>query len=786
MVFAQRTLQLLSCSALLLGATSALAQPVPVPWERTEPDPECTTFSRDRQPFFGETHVHTALSFDAAIGGIITDSSDSYDFAKGEPIGLPPYIAGVPQRTAQLRRPLDFTALSDHAEFFGEVKTCLTEGLPGYDSPECTQFRVVLPSDNPGTLNLAFFAAPYTATVAPSRFDFCGVDDAICLAESSLVWQEIQDAAAAHYDQSNACSFTTFVAYEWAGNPATQNLHRNIIFRNADVPALPTSYVEEPTPEGLWAQLQTQCLDAEDSCDVLAIPHNSNVSNGLQFIPENYDDKTPLSTEDAAFRARMEPLVEIYQHKGESECRPGILTTDEQCSFEKLNVTRLGVPGGAQEVYDPRLFVRNILKEGMQVEDQIGANPFQMGIIGATDSHNSLAGGTNEEDYGTYGHLGTRDATPEFNLAPQAQAPLGGIEASAGGLAVVWAEENSRDALFAAMRRREVYGTSGSRPILRFFAGAFRKDACADGNVVTTGYTQGVPMGAEIGAINGKKSPVFLVEAAKDPGPGGLDLQRVQIIKGWVDNGGNANELVIDVAGNANNGAAVDEDTCTPTGTGATTLCAQWEDPDFDPEERAFYYARVLENPSCRWSKFLCNAQGVDCDVPGTITAGLEECCNEDVPTTIQERAWSSPIFYQPETFGKLKGQVRLHGDDLNSLKLKGRFARASTELNPTNNEIVISVTDDDVIFTATIPAGTMTETKPGRKWQLEGLLGIKKASLKINGKGAGKLALQTDKTDLSSAQFLDHFVVTTVKAGTFTAQHSRKWTQKGNSLSTK
>lgn len=770
--------------ALWAVASTAAAQNPPAPWERTEPDPGCTVYEQTRQPFFGDTHVHTGLSFDAAVGGIRTSPSDAYDFAKGASIDLPPYVAEVAQRSAQLRRPLDFTAISDHSEFFGEVQICTVPGFPGYDDPLCELYRDSTPATDTGTGGLAPFAAPYTANEAPERFDWCGVGAADCLSQASVVWQEIQDAAEAHYDRSPACSFTTMIGYEWTGAPGAANLHRNVIFRNSDVPALPISYVDEPRAEGLYAQLQTQCLDAANDCDVLSIPHNSNVSNGLLFRPLNSDDLTPLDDIDARLRISMEPLVEMQQHKGDSECRPGLLTNDELCGFEKMSTKLLGVAAGG--VFDPLLFVRNVLKEGLSQEEDLGVNPFQLGIIASTDTHNSIPGATNEEDYGVTGHLGTRDATPEFTLSPLPVAPLGGVEANAGGLAVVWAEENSRDAIFSAMRRKEVYGTSGMRPTLRFFAGDYKKDPCVEGNVVEAGYERGVPMGGELGALRGKKSPVFVVQASKDPGPDGIDLQQVQIIKGWIDFYGNAQEEVVVVAGDPDNGATVDEDTCVASGAGAASLCATWEDPNFNPSERAFYYARVVDNPTCRWSTYLCNAEGVDCSSP-PVAAGLEECCNEDVPKTIQERAWSSPIFYRPESIGKFKGAVKLHGSSgENSLKLKASIENVASQLNPTNEDLVIEVTDNQDVFAVTIPAGTMTEVKPGSFWSLENSLGIRKASLKISGKGKGKLSLQTEKVGSPMTPFVDHFVHTKITAGAFQAEHSRMWKRYGNSLQAK
>jgi hypothetical protein len=485
--------------AAVLVAGPGDAQQGPPPWERTETRDDCSDFEQLRQPWFGDTHVHTTYSFDAVSGGVLTGPREAYDFAKGLTIDLPPYdMMGMATRSAQLRRPLDFTALSDHAELFGETSICLTPGLPGHDDQTCVDYRAQIPQFDPGTGALAFFVTQYAAFPVPVRHDFCGPGGVNCLDEASVVWGDIQDAAAEKYDTTSDCTFTTFVAYEYTRAPFAQNFHRNVIFRNDVVPVLPTSGVEAPQAEELWNALQADCIDGPPGCDVLAIPHNSNLSNGKMFLPLNADG-SPHTAADAAFRARMEPIVEIAQHKGDSECRFGVLSNDELCGYEKMSTTLLGIPPGGGTTYDPRLFVRNVLKAGLELEESLGANPFKLGIIASTDTHNSIPGMVNEEDYGTTGHLGTRDYSPEFILASPVAAPLGGVDAHAGGLAVVWAEENSRDAIFSAMRRREVYGTSGTRPIVRFFGGDYDDDLCTSGNLVDSGYRQGVPMGGELG-----------------------------------------------------------------------------------------------------------------------------------------------------------------------------------------------------------------------------------------------------------------------------------------------
>jgi uncharacterized protein DUF3604 len=791
----------LRSTAALVAATIATASAanVPGPWKRTETRQPCASFDMYRQPFFGDTHVHTAYSADAVFAGTRENPRGAYRFAEGQPIGLPPYDAqGNPTRTAQLRRPLDFTAVTDHSEQFGEIQICLTPGYPGYDSSDCVSARNQLATAPPPLpsllppLAVIAFLFPYGNTTSPQRYSWCGTNNADCLAEASLVWQDEQAAAEEFYDRTDACSFTTFVAYEWSGQPNGNNLHRNIIFRNAVVPDLPTSYMEQSTPQGLWAALQGQCLDGLPGCDVLAIPHNPNASGGLLFAPVNADG-SPLTAADAAYRASMEPLVEMNQHKGDSECRPGVGgSTDEVCGFEKLNRTQLFSPiDDPNQVFPALDYVRNVLKEGIVQEEQLGVNPFKLGLLGSTDTHNATPGATEEQDFGAYGHIGLRDhANPAFMLARVTPA---GIEATPGGLAVVWAEENSRDALFAAMRRREVYGTSGTRPILRFFAGAEPALACGDPDFVANAYKGGAPMGGDIGPVNGGASPRFGVLAFKDPGTmtsPGAPLQRVQIVKGWVDADGQSQEKVFDVAGDANNGASVDTTTCVPSGPGADSLCAVWTDPEFVAGQRAFYYARVLENPTCRWSTYLCNASGIDCSDPANVPQGYEECCNPAVAKTIQERAWSSPIWYRPEGVARVRGSISLHDHPLRDvLDLEIDLGRLPTGFDPATQPLSIALRDDDDIFAVTVPGGQMRKVGVDRyAWgnATGSQGGVRSLRLRPTTSGRVVLRLRTLPTSLAAADRVDHFIEISLHAGSAEITTTPLWRVQGKNLRVK
>src|SRR6266581_3594235 len=455
---------------LALSLVAAAAQAVLGPWQRTEAREPCASFDLFRQPYFGDTHVHTAYSSDAVFAGTRENPRGAYRFAEGEPIGLPPYDAGgTPTRTAQLRRPLDFTAATDHAEQFGEIQICLIPGLPGYDSSDCVAARDQLAAPLPALPNLLpppaviAFLLGYGVLSPPQRFSWCGPGGADCLAEASLAWQDIQAAAEEFYDRTAACTFTTFAAYEWSGQPGGNNLHRNVIFRNAVVPALPTSYMEQPTPQGLWTTLQSQCFDGLPGCDVLAIPHNPNASGGLMFAPVNADG-SPLTAADAAFRSSMEPVVEMNQHKGDSECRPGVQSTDEICGFEKLNRLQLFSPvSDPHQVFPPLNYLRNALKEGLVQEQRLGVNPFKLGMIGSTDTHNATPGATEEQDFRANGHLGRRDRAGSRRPQPSLRRPRGPRSRDADCSRDAAAEGTDRQGLGRCRRAVAREGVRGRR-----------------------------------------------------------------------------------------------------------------------------------------------------------------------------------------------------------------------------------------------------------------------------------------------------------------------------------
>ena len=726
----------------------------------------CADYNPYRSPHYGDTHVHTARSLDAGIQDTRTTPYQAYLFARGERIGIQPWspddpseerglthmlplspataepdYRATPLRSLQLGRPLDFAMVSDHAEFFGEVRVCGEKGVfeeqvgvlgegsangvlnRGYLSLRCASLRED-PAAQFVTWNFNYLGAIPTLTIGDEvpRYPLVcgGLTGEECLAAATTTWQETSEAAEAAYDRTEDCEFTSFVGYEYTSTPVSENMHRNVVFRNANVPALPISYMDADTPERLWRTLAEECTP-EMGCEALTIPHNSNVSGSRMFrrlkIRSKQGDFTP---EYAAMRQRYEPLIEIYQHKGDSEC--GMNNADELCSFEKfpfnnLIADRFGglMTGWASEDN----FVRYALKRGLQLDASLGVNPFKYGIIAATDTHLGTPGAVNEGNFPGHGGAGgaNSDMATQGEPSPgqqggQAGAGVGkppttltpglvdSIAFSGGGLTVLWSEENSRDYLFDAMRRREAYGTSGPRITVRFFGGWDLPESMCDdvqydptvsallqGDFVEQGYAKGVPMGGDLAGIpRPEAKPTFAVAALRDPGFSAVDvssdlyerstpLQQVHIIKGWVDDDGKVHEKVVAVAGEASGSGDVDLDTCEPTGRGADELCAVWRDQSFEANQRAFYYARVVENPTCRWSWIQCNdwgqGEGIDwdesCRDRASLPEGFRACCRHDqlagkggigaavdelelgtYPKTVQERAWTSPIWYRP------------------------------------------------------------------------------------------------------------------------------------------
>ena len=654
---------------LLYSGHVAVAATVPAakrPYPITEQREPCAHYTQQRRPHFGDTHVHTAWSFDASTQDTRNTPTDAYRFARGGRMGIQPYDEDDhPQRNIQLERPLDFTAVTDHSEFLGEISLCTTPGSPGYWHPVCIGHRWY-PVLSFGTM------AAYGLS-QKKRWGFCGENHRNCLAAADSRWRDTVAAAEQAYDRSGDCSFTSFVGYEWTATiGAGQNLHHNVVFRNDQVPERALSWIESSSQVALWDYLDQECVLDKPGCDAVVIPHNSNLSGGLMFESASISDAevpaAPITRQEAARRAHWNVLFEVMQHKGSSECdsRLANWAGDEYCNFEKLGYDSFGgkntgmAAGGALDwmtvfvdeedlpvtrLPDESNFLRYGLKKGLRQQAELGVNSFKFGLISSTDTHIAAPGLTMEKNHPGHGGagMGARDDVP-VGLPDE-------LEYGPGGLAVLYAEENTRDALFAAMRRREAYATSGTRPILRFFGGwSYPDNLCGSPDLVRQGYAGGVAMGSDLQAAPDQAvRPRFIVSAMQDSGteahPGSA-LQRLQLIKGWYLDG-ELHERVLDIAG-GDNDATVDLQSCEQSGSGHQQLCTVWEDQDFDPGAAAFYYARVLENPSCRWSQRICSNAGVRCDQPLQIPAGMESCCAAGHQKVIQERAWSSPIWYNP------------------------------------------------------------------------------------------------------------------------------------------
>jgi len=585
--------------------------------------PDRPAANPERNAYFGDVHVHTGWSFDAFTNGSRATPTDAYAWAQGQEITN----SGMGGKI-QIQTPLDFYMVAEHAEFMGvfnqmsnpESPLSKTELAKGVNSPD----PVVRMQTFAGVLR----------DMSAGKVDPMLTDPAL----ASSVWAEIVKAADAAYRPGH---FTTFAGFEWTANPQKRNLHRVVVFRDtAKLPDMVLSALESEDPETLWKWMDE--LRAKGST-LLAIPHNGNASDGRMFETVRFDGKQPIDAAYNAMRARNEPLYEITQIKGTSETHPDLSPNDEFAGFEQWDYTL------SADYERPKhrrgSFARQALLEGLSQEATGNGNPFKYGFIGDTDTHN--AAGSNEEFNYTGKFAFENDAS--HRLKGMEGQPAGQVrqvqEFSSGGLAGVWAEANTRESIFDAMQRRETFGTSGTMIKVRFFGGWDFTDADLKGaGAVRAGYARGVPMGSDLKAPSGK-APSFLVMASKDPKSGNLD--RVQIVKGWLDGSGKQHETVYDVAWSGDRkpdpktgklppvGDTVDAATAQYTNTiGAAELATVWTDPDFDPAERAFYYVRVLEIPTPRWSTIDAVRLGVP--VPKVL------------PVSIQERGWTSPIWYTP------------------------------------------------------------------------------------------------------------------------------------------
>lgn len=671
------------------NAMDGLSADCPHP-KRIEEVGRCADYDPLKRAYFGETHIHTNRSLDsiALVGSTqlsasrVLNPEQSYRYAKGEPVEIPVSLEGPETETITIERPLHFAMIADHAEYLGVAGLCGDPNEAAYDETLCYNVRV--PEDAPQTGGVTgggsgpFFA--YTSGYAYERHPICGENGEDCLPYADDVWTEIQQASEVMYDRTDACTFTTLVGYEWTLTPLGDNLHRNVVFRNDVVPARPLSVVEAKTPPALWQALRDECIDTASDCDAFAIPHNSNRSAGRQFANDQnlttVFGAEPVATIDAEYaleRQSMEPLNEMYQYKGSSECNIE-LSADEECGFDAGAVRGFV---GATTPPVPESFARNALGLGLEHLENLGVNPFKFGMIAATDSHDGRAGGA------LYDEIYAAQRVTQGSVRNNEMAN------NSGGIAGVWATENSRESIFDAMRSKETFGTSGPRILPRFFGSwGFPATACEDPvAAIQNAYEVGVPMGGDLPEAPAPgTAPQFLVMAEADvdaPVRGTVPLTAIQIVKVERENG-EYREQVFTVAGEVAETHTVDPVTCESTAPqdAPLELCAVWTDPDFDPSEHAVYYARVLEHSTCRHSTLVCNEVGFDCENqttsydevccnprfgfdnslcepdppdcsnPSSVPTSQRACCLPAVEPLSRHRAWTSPIWYSASAGG--------------------------------------------------------------------------------------------------------------------------------------
>ena len=604
-----------------------------------DPDAEYSPYLQEDYPnqvLFGDTHLHTAYSADAGLTGAITTPEDAYRFAKGQTVTS---SHGV---RARLSRPLDFLVVADHAENLG-----LTIAL-GEDSPilkESDWGRGLVETYDGGSPEGQAKAYLYWA----EAFSFSDSGDP--LAGTGLdrtMWERMTEAAERH-NQPGA--FTALIGYEWTAGPQGNNLHRNIIFRDGKDKAdqvVPFGSYDSEDPEDLWAWMER--YEAATGGKLLAIPHNGNLSNGLMF-----DDVTmsgaPLDADYATRRMTWEPVYEITQIKGDGEAHPLLSPNDEFADYGTWDKGSFGPELKTPEML-PKEYAREALKRGLAYQASLGVNPFKFGVVGSTDSHTGLSTAEEDNFFGKAPLVEPTDdpirfeepITGRFTPDDPSDDQVHG-QGLASGLAAVWARENTREAIWDALKRKEVFATTGTRIRVRVFAGPnFEADDLVRSDFAAYGYANGVPMGGDLTGIPDGQQPSLLIRALRDPD--GANLDRLQVIKGWLDKDGKTHERVYDVAcsdgraivdGRCDRevGSTVDVENASFTNAiGQAILSAHWEDPDFDRSQRAFYYVRVIEIPTPNWTTYDAAFFGIDRP--------------EGIEPEQQERAYTSPIWYTP------------------------------------------------------------------------------------------------------------------------------------------
>lgn len=583
-------------------------------------------YSETKNAYFGNLHIHTSWSFDGYTNGSVTEPDDAYRWAQGE--SIPGGGDGTPLK---IKVPLDWYAVSDHAEWMGMFKMMADPSTPIGQ----LDFAKRVTSDDPAVAFQAFadFLYDFSTGGELSKEPLFSDPEII-----KSVWKEIVETADKHYQPGQ---FTTFPAFEWSSNPNTRNLHRVVLFKNSEnIPDIAYSSQISERPEDLWVWMERS---RANGATLLAIPHNGNASDGKMFSLTDSDGK-PLSKAYSDSRAKNEPLYEISQIKGSSDAHPDLSPNDEFADFELWDYTLAAT--AERPTHRKGSYLREALKDGLSLEAQGKGNPFKYGIIGDSDSHNSAASVEEDNYTGKFGIENNPkhrlDGVPGFEEANNQQLR----EFGSGGLAGIWAEENTREAIYNAMTRKETFGTSGTRMKIRFFGSFdFDESIIQSEKWVSEAYAKGVPMGGDLVPNKDAKAPVFIIQALKEAN--GANLDRVQVVKGWSDAKGNTHEKIFNAAlsdkrnvdSNGNVppvGNSVNIRNATYTNTiGAVEFLLVWTDPEFDPSHNAFYYIRVLEIPTPRWSTYDAARNGLP--------------LLENIPPTIQERGWSSPIWYTAE-----------------------------------------------------------------------------------------------------------------------------------------
>ncbi len=584
------------------------------------------------QVLFGDLHFHTEISFDAGLIGTSLDMHDAFRVARGEKI-----ISNTGQ-PIQLIRPLDFLAITEHAEMIG-LATAIRTGDPR------------LLADDWGRLTYERFNSGQEGRVTAfaNIIEIGSVemrDPTAGLGLDGDIWNEIIETVD---DYNEPGVFTSLAGFEWTSTPLGDNLHRVVVFGDGAAftsQTRPYTFFESIDPEGLWDYLAA--YETDTGGQVISIPHNANLSNGLMFAPTKFDG-SPMDADYAAKRIRWEPMHEMTQIKGDEETHPALSPDDEFADFESWDVGNLSGTAAKTPEMLRYEYARSALKVGLEVERELGVNPFKFGFYGTTDAHTAIPTTREDNYFGKYQHTEPSPDRHNSEVIPAEDPALRILTAqeSAAGLTAVWARENTRDEVFGALTRKEAYATTGSRIRVRIFGGFdFTEDDLGAPDFVSEGYTRGVPMGGELTGAPDGAAPRIMVRALRDPD--GANLDRVQVIKGWIDASGETFERVYDIAvsgdrvigedGRAREpvGNTVDIENATFSNTiGAAALDGIWTDPDFDPGESAFYYVRVIEIPKPRWTTY--DAAFFDIPLP------------DSVPPTTQDRAYTSPIWYSPE-----------------------------------------------------------------------------------------------------------------------------------------